>query len=101
VRYNLSNIFRIWVPQDKKVIETRDITFNESRKYNPDNLRQALPERVKEPLKVIEFPDPELARGVETENKESDIQSVADLVDSYQSSTIIVNTILKTQQAGP
>jgi hypothetical protein len=101
VGYNSSNIFRIWVPQDKKVIETRDVTFDESRKYDPDDLRQALLERVEEPLKVIEFPDPELARGVETEDEESDIQSVADSVDSYQSSTIVVDTISKTQQAGP
>jgi hypothetical protein len=38
---------------------------------------------------------------VETEDKESDIQSVADSVDSYQSSTIMVDITSKTQQAGP
>jgi hypothetical protein len=101
IRYNSSNIFRIWVPQDKKVIETRDVTFNELRKYDPDDLKQTLPERVEEPLEIIEFPDPELAREVKTENKESDIQSMANSVDSYQSSTIIVDTISKTQQAEP
>jgi hypothetical protein len=42
VGYNSSNIFRIWVPQDKKVIETRDVTFNESMKYDPDDLKPAL-----------------------------------------------------------
>jgi hypothetical protein len=101
MRYNSSNIFRIWVPQDKKVIETRDVTFNETRKYDLDDLRQALPKRVEEPLEIIEFSDPELARRVKTEDKKSDIQSVADSVDSYQFSTIVVDIIPKTQQAEP
>jgi hypothetical protein len=104
VRYNSSNIFRIWVPQDKKVIETRDVTFNELRKYDLNDLRQALPERVEESLEVIEFPNSELAKRVKTENKKSDIQLMVDSVDSvdsYQSSTIIVDITPKTQQARP
>jgi hypothetical protein len=68
VGYNSSNIFRIWVP-DRKVIETRDVTFNESKKYDPDDLRPALLEHVEEPLQTIEFPVLELARGVESEDE--------------------------------
>jgi hypothetical protein len=36
--YNSSNIFRIWIPQEHKVIATRDVTFDESKKYDPDDL---------------------------------------------------------------
>ena len=36
-----SNIFRIWVPQDKKIIVTKDVTFDELRKYDPNDLRPA------------------------------------------------------------
>jgi hypothetical protein len=49
VGYDSSNIFRIWVPQDKKIIVTRDVTFDESRKYNSGDFRPALQERVQEP----------------------------------------------------
>jgi hypothetical protein len=51
--------------------ETRDVTFDESKKYDPDDLRPALLECVEEPLQTIEFPDLELARGVESEDEES------------------------------
>jgi transposase InsO family protein len=106
VGYDSSNIFRIWVPQDKKIIVTRDVTFDESRKYDPGDLRPALQERVQEPRETIEFPNLELARGVETENEESDEESDAQSdssIDSDQSSTIEVirrdDTAPKTQQA--
>jgi len=36
VGYNSTNIFRIWVPSEKKVIATRDVTFNETRFYDPE-----------------------------------------------------------------
>jgi hypothetical protein len=74
-----------------KVMATRDVAFDESRKYHPDNLTFELSERVEEPLQTIEFPDhSELARGVESDEEESETQSVADSVNSDQSSTIQV-----------
>jgi hypothetical protein len=42
IKYNLSNIFRIWVPQNKKIIETRDVTFNKSMKYDFNDLKSVL-----------------------------------------------------------
>jgi len=102
---NSSNIFRIWIPQEHEVIATRDATFDESRKYHPDDLTFELSERVEEPLQNIEFPDhSELARGVESDEEEFETQSVADSVDSDQSSTIQViprtNSAQETQQEG-
>jgi hypothetical protein len=98
-----SNIFRIWIPQEHKAIATWDVTFDESRKYHPDNLTFELSERVEEPLQTIEFPDhSELARGIEFDEEEFETLSVADSVDSDQSSTIQViprtNSGQKTQQ---
>jgi hypothetical protein len=67
---------------------TRDVIFDESRKYHPDDLTFELSERVEEPLQTIGFPDhSELARGVESDEEEFETQSVADSVDSDQSST--------------
>jgi len=55
--YNSSNIFRIWIPQEHRIIATGDVTFDESRKYHLDDLIFDLSERVEEPLQTIEFPD--------------------------------------------
>jgi hypothetical protein len=35
VGYDSTNIFRIWIPSKKKVIRTRDVTFNETLFYDP------------------------------------------------------------------
>jgi len=31
IGYNSSNIFRIWIPEELKVVVTRDVTFDESK----------------------------------------------------------------------
>lgn len=57
VSYELTNIFRIWIPKKKKVIVTRDITFDETKTYNSSEVTQAidLPESMKLLLEVIEI----------------------------------------------
>ena len=35
VGYNSTNIFWIWIPSLRKVIRTKDVTFNETSFYNP------------------------------------------------------------------
>jgi reverse transcriptase-like protein/Pol polyprotein/gag-pre-integrase-like protein len=35
IGYEGTNIFRIWIPQKRKVIRTRDVTFNEEKLYDP------------------------------------------------------------------
>jgi hypothetical protein len=79
-------------PQDKKVIETRDVTFDESRKYNPEDLRPALL-NVSKNLYKLSSSLTTNSLGVESET-----QSVTDSVNSYQSSTTVVDTMPTTQQ---
>jgi hypothetical protein len=52
-----SNIYRIWIPSKKKVIATRDVTFNESLFYNPNEpqLDSQLKEATPEILDTIEY----------------------------------------------
>ena len=38
VGYDSTNIFRIWVPSRKRVLRTRDVTFNWQQFYNPRDL---------------------------------------------------------------
>src|ERR1700722_1520749 len=83
--YNSSNIFRIWTLEEKKIIATRDATFDESKKHHLDNLTFELSKRVEEPLQPIGFLEhSELARGVESDEEEFETQSIADSVDSDQ-----------------
>jgi hypothetical protein len=96
VGYDSSNIFRIWIPQDKKVIETRDVTFDESKKYDPDNLRPPLLERVEEPLQTIEFPDLELARG-RNQRMKSLTRRLSHGNSSFFTLNIIYQTVLESQ----
>jgi hypothetical protein len=38
VGYDSANIFRIWIPSKGKIIGTKDVTFDESQYYMPDEL---------------------------------------------------------------
>ena len=52
VGYEAHNIWRIWIPKDKKVIRARDCQFDETRQYDPDEpfiseiIKQDVPEYV-------------------------------------------------------
>ena len=37
VGYNSTNIFQVWVPLKNKVIETRDVRFDDSKLYDPED----------------------------------------------------------------
>ena len=61
VGYDSTNIYRIWLPTQDKVIRTRDVTFNETTFYDPADiditklLRERAPEIV-ETLQGLELP---------------------------------------------
>ena len=48
IGYDSSNIFRIWIPSTNKIICTRDVVFDETSFYNPNDVD--LYEAVKEPM---------------------------------------------------
>jgi hypothetical protein len=55
VGYEASNIWRIWIPSIHRVISTRDVTFDESRRYSIAD-EAALEAEVVEIVKLIELP---------------------------------------------
>ena len=57
--YNSTNIFRIWVPERYRIVWIRDVTFDESQKYHPDDLQVALANRIEDRIEFIEFLDTE------------------------------------------
>jgi len=55
VGYQSTNIFRVYIPSEKKVIQTKDVTFNKQLLYNdsqPD-LANLLQKRADQILEVI------------------------------------------------
>ncbi|THC87359.1 hypothetical protein EYZ11_013195 [Aspergillus tanneri] len=67
VGYKASNIWKIWQPRQRKVIESRDVTFDESCMYNPcepfleDLIQEAAPEPPTEVLRI-----PKIAKATPT-----------------------------------
>jgi hypothetical protein len=48
VGYKASNIWKVWIPEKKNVINARDCTFDESKQYDPKN------PNVREEIEVVE-----------------------------------------------
>lgn len=58
VGYDSTNIFRIWIPSQERVIRTRDVLFNKDEFYNPEDpdLTQLLQEEPSEFIQTLEVP---------------------------------------------
>ena len=46
VGYSSTNIFKIWIPQRKRIISAQDVTFNEDAKFNPGENHEQLDIRI-------------------------------------------------------
>jgi hypothetical protein len=55
VGWDSTNIFRIWIPTLGKVIRTRDVTFDENLKYNPNQPEMPLPLEVIRAIEATEI----------------------------------------------
>jgi hypothetical protein len=56
--YDLLNIYRVWIPSQKKVVRTRNITFDKKLFYDPAelNLDYILHEEVLQTVKILKQP---------------------------------------------
>ena len=59
VGYNLTNIYRIWVPHQGKVISTRDVIFDENTRFDGkrENLADDLIRQKDELVKKAKLPE--------------------------------------------
>lgn len=59
IGYDSTNIFRIWLPSQGKIIRTRDVKFNEDQSYNPrdPDLTQLLQEEATELIQTLNIPE--------------------------------------------
>ena len=60
VRWDSTNIFRVWAPSLKRIIRSRDVTFDESIKYDPASKEPPLLPSVVEIIAQLELPEREL-----------------------------------------
>ncbi|KID91318.1 reverse transcriptase family protein, partial [Metarhizium majus ARSEF 297] len=72
VGYDSTNIFRVWIPERKEVRRVRDVTFDETRFYNPRDHRQKLHIEEAEPqfqlpAHIESDPEPEISEETRTE----------------------------------
>lgn len=69
VGYDSTNIFLIWIPSQRKVVRTRDVTFNEDSKYQPHEVDAA--QLISEPFlrdDTLDIPQIDYARLTEIES---------------------------------
>jgi hypothetical protein len=57
IGYESTNIFRVWISRLNKVLSSRDVIFDESRLYNPNEDTDDLHLYEREVIEVIELPE--------------------------------------------
>jgi hypothetical protein len=107
VGYESTNIFRVWIPSQRKVVSTRDVTFDETRFYDPRerDLAYLLREDVEDIIEVVDIPYTRTSREIEevdTDDEEEDsTQSNTREGESTQSKESESTLALPTPEATP
>src|SRR5436190_3976269 len=80
VGYDSMNIYRIWMPSKKKIIRTRDVTFNKKLFYNPKepDLAQILQLDVEQIVEVVDISSTDLNLLAENLDLDSDLDEDSD-----------------------
>ena len=55
VGYELTNIFRIWLLSQKRVISLRDVVFDSTRRYDPREEIPTVEDRIIELIELLEL----------------------------------------------
>ena len=53
VGYDSTNVFRIWIPSQKTVILTRDVVFDITKRYHPDDDQSYATEEVIQTIQTL------------------------------------------------
>ena len=111
VGWDSTNIFRVWVPSQKRIIRSRDVTFDESIRYDPRVTEPPLLPSVVETITQIELPERELddedkyTFPLQFEPQNQHIRQPSDqsnkVPEKEQDLTIIVDTGILTPEGTP
>jgi hypothetical protein len=81
VGWDSTNIFRIWVPVLKRVIRTRDVTFDESQGFDPKDLEiTELPEIIKT-IRLIALQERDIDADADTEHLQPIVDPTEESMD--------------------
>ena len=108
VGYESTNIFRIWIPEQKKVVATRDVTFDETKTYSPEDLTKKiqLQKNAELPLEVVNITplSTSLAEDLHTDSSESeltDLEETESAIMTPSSHEPSLEEIIPIQQTVP
>lgn len=82
VGYDWTNIFRIWIPSEERVVSTRDVTFQETVFYDPKepDLASQLRIRADQILDVIEDTHPPSSSNTNDIDTDSNEEEIGDTI---------------------
>ena len=84
IGYESTNIFKVWIPQLSRVIRARDVTFDETKVYQPDD---KLTDNLAEQIQLLAVPrikvenDHFASQDLDDNNTTTPIQSNQQLAD--------------------
>ena len=113
VGYESTNIFRIWIPHLSRIISARDVTFDESKRYQPSDTFDLVTEERVQPLEItsleiedeanIELPirTPDLGTDAPLPERSIDAPNDTIIVDSGTGTDHGINTQLLSPEITP
>jgi hypothetical protein len=106
VGWDSTNIFRVWVPVLKRVIRTRDVTFDESHGFDPKDLEITEMPEIINTIRLIALQEHDADGDADTEHHQHTIDPTEDNADttnqtSHQYSTQTKGVGLITPESTP
>jgi len=92
VGYNSTNIYRIWQPKTDRVISTRDVTFDESEKYNPSVKETDPSDEIVETIQVPDINRPYYESSTEDGESEHEFTDTDSIAEPFTDSNNPSNT---------
>jgi hypothetical protein len=86
VGYGGSNVYRIWIPKLKTVISTRDVVFDVTKRYNPDDDQSEAPVEV---IQVLEIISPEIDETVDDWETMPPLRSFETTIESHGDTVVV------------
>ena len=89
VGYDSTNIFRVWMPTEGKVVRTRDVRFDDMSRYSPEDLELGALREARRFIETIQLPEQVSERLNEFSNSS---HTVEDDSDNSILDTIVLDT---------
>jgi hypothetical protein len=89
VGYGGSNVYRIWIPKLKTVISTRDVVFDITKRYNPQDDQSEAPVDV---IQVLEILTPDIEETIDDWETLPPLRSFETTLESHGDTVVVDDT---------